>query len=166
MARHVTAQGQDKTAWLIRPLQTGDLPAVMEIERQGYSSPWSERIFHDCFRPEYQLWALQLQDRVIGYAVVAALFDEAHLLNLCVEPSCRSGGAGRYLLRHLIKEAFALGMNRVLLEVRLFNEKAIGLYESEGFRQIGMRPGYYSAPGDREDALVLALEAGSDVADA
>lgn len=142
----------------IRPLELADLNQVLDIERMGYSHPWNEAVFRDCFKPDYRLWALTEADVLQGYAVVAYLFDEAHLLNLCVGRPYRACGAGRRMLRFLIKVAFEEGMQRIILEVRRSNRPAISLYESEGFFQIGERPGYYPGALEREDALVLALD--------
>lgn len=141
----------------IRPLESGDLPAVLEIERRGYSHPWSEAVFRDCFRADYRLWALLHGGDLKGYAVISCVVDEAHLMNICVHPDMRGCGAGRYLLRRAIAEAVRAGMSRMLLEVRESNETAARLYEREGFEEIGRRPGYYPAGPLREDARVMAL---------
>ncbi|BES72702.1 ribosomal protein S18-alanine N-acetyltransferase [Marinobacter nanhaiticus D15-8W] len=142
----------------IRPLEMSDLDHVLEIERGGYSHPWSERVFRDCFRPDYRLWAHTEIGELQAYAVVAHLFDEAHLLNFCVGRAHRNSGVGRQLLRFLVRAAFHEGMVRLILEVRRSNEPAIALYESEGFQMIGERPGYYPGVQQREDALVFALD--------
>ena len=52
------------------------------------------------------------------------------------------------------------GARTLLLEVRPSNEKALALYRHYGFRQIGVRRGYYPAEGGREDALVMTHELG------
>lgn len=143
---------------IVRELTIADLPEVLDIERQGYSHPWSETVFRDCFRADYRLWALVEADTLVGYAVVAYMVDEAHLLNLCVARHSRRSGAGRQLLRHLVARAGHEGMARVLLEVRVSNESAAALYRNEGFAEIGRRAGYYPAAGESEDARVLALE--------
>ena len=52
------------------------------------------------------------------------------------------------------------GARTLLLEVRPSNEKALALYRHFGFRQIGVRRGYYPAEGGREDALVMTHELG------
>ncbi len=141
----------------IRALCQDDLPEVLDIECQGYSFPWSESIFRGCFRPDYRLWALEMSERLSGYAVVAYMAGEAHLLNLCVAAGQRRSGAGRRLLRHLVAESARDGMSQVLLEVRGSNSGAMDLYASEGFSVIGRRPGYYPGGREREDALVMAL---------
>ena len=67
---------------------------------------------------------------------------------------------GARLLRHAMDAARSAGASTLLLEVRPSNEGALSLYRHFGFRQIGVRRGYYPAQGGREDALVLthALE--------
>lgn len=144
----------------IRALAPEDMPAVLEIERQGYSHPWGEPVFRDCFRDNYRLWAACHGDELVGYAVVAYMFDEAHLLNLCVHPAWQGQGAGRRLLRHLLKEAAREQIWQTILEVRLSNEAAYQLYLAEGFAEIGRRPGYYPGADGREDARVMAFRFG------
>lgn len=149
-----SSQGLELT---IRPLAAEDLPEMLDIERQGYSHPWTEGVFLDCFKSSYRLWGASLGSSLVGYAIVSYVLDEVQLLNLCVRPGVRSRGAGRRLLRHLVAEAIRESMNQVLLEVRLTNRVACKLYRSEGFEEIGRRPGYYPAPSGREDARVMSL---------
>ncbi|MGO1462062.1 MAG: ribosomal protein S18-alanine N-acetyltransferase [Marinobacter sp.] len=141
----------------IRPLQAEDLPKMLDIERQGYSHPWTEGVFRDCFKSGYRLWGACLGGSLVGYAVVVYVLDEVQLLNLCVQPGARGDGVGKLLLRHLIAEAIRESMNQVVLEVRLTNTVACKLYRHEGFEEIGRRPGYYPAPSGREDARVMSL---------
>jgi ribosomal-protein-alanine N-acetyltransferase len=49
--------------------------------------------------------------------------------------------------------AKALGATMATLEVRRSNTPAIGLYDSLGYRQVGVRKRYY--PPNGEDALVM-----------
>ncbi len=140
----------------IRALAEADLPQALEIERLGHSFPWPETVFRDCFRDNYRLWAACRADTLVGYAVVAYLFDEAHLLNLCVNPQVQGQGIGRQLLRHLLRQAADEGIVQTILEVRLSNLAAEHLYLAEGFEEIGRRPNYYPGATEREDARVMA----------
>lgn len=153
----VSYQAVESLERSVRPLREADLPDVLEIERTGYSFPWAESVFRDCFRPNYRLWGIEVLGELVGYAVVAYMVDDAHLLNLCVVRQRRRSGLARSLLRHLITEAASEGMAQVVLEVRVSNHSAAGLYTSEGFSDIGRRPGYYPASSGREDARVLSL---------
>lgn len=150
-------QAVELSARAVRPLTVDDLPDVLEIERTGYSFPWAESVFLDCFRPNYRLWAVVLAGELVGYAVVACMVDEAHLLNICISKKQRRQGLARYLLRHLVCEAAKDGMTQVILEVRVSNHAAADLYLDEGFNDIGRRPGYYPSSSGREDARVLSL---------
>jgi len=142
---------------VIRNLVAGDLPAVMELERMGQSHPWSESIFRDCFKDGYRLWALEHNGQLQGFAIINNIFDEAHLLNICIHPRFRGQGGGRLLLQHVIDDAVNDGMACMLLEVRASNRVAIRLYRSERFVDIGLRRGYYPAASGREDARVMVL---------
>jgi len=149
---------------LLRPMHEGDLDAVMEVERRGYPFPWTRGIFQDCLRAGYSGRVLELDGRLLGYAMLSIAVDEAHVLNVCVDPHCQSQGLGRRLLRELVRLARLHRAARVFLEVRPSNAPAIALYHSEGFNEIGRRPRYYPTDGGREDALVMAMElVGDDI---
>ena len=160
MTYHKSYQNVLDADLLVRPLSADDVPSVLDIERQGYSHPWSESVFLDCFKDSYRLWGACHGDVLMAYAVVAYIVDEAHLLNICVHPRARGEGVGRHLLRHVLTTAAHEGMFQMLLEVRVSNHAAIALYQDEGFHEIGQRPGYYPTANGREDARVLMLSLG------
>jgi len=142
----------------IRGMMPGDLPAVAAVERASYAFPWSEGIFRDCLRVGYLCRVAELDGEIVGYGIVAMGAGESHLLNLCVRRDVRNRGVGRRMLRLCVERARQAGMEAMFLEVRPSNPRAIALYESEGFVQVGRRKGYYQAEGGREDALVLKLD--------
>src|SRR5579864_8165575 len=140
---------------LIRPMAESDVSDVIAVERASYQFPWSEGIFRDCLRVGYVCRVVTLTDSIIGYGVMSVGAGEAHVLNLCIGASHRCQGIGRRLLGYLIERGTAAGMSEAFLEVRPSNTAAIRLYQSLGFEQVGMRRGYYQAPGGREDAAVF-----------
>ena len=136
-----------------------DLDAVMAIEQRAYPFPWTRGIFIDCLASGYSAWVLECGRQIIGYGLLSVAADEAHVLNVCVDPQVQSRGHGRLLLRALLDSARKHRAQRVFLEVRPSNPNAIALYQSEGFNEIGRRPRYYPAANNgREDALVMAIE--------
>ncbi|KRG69400.1 alanine acetyltransferase [Stenotrophomonas terrae] len=143
---------------VLRPMYDGDLDAVMEVELRAYPFPWTRGIFQDCLRADYPSRVLVQDDGIVGYGVLSLAADEAHVLNVCVDPLCQSRGHGRRLLRELVRVARQRRALRVFLEVRPSNTSAIALYHSEGFNEIGRRPRYYPTSNGREDALVMAME--------
>ena len=140
---------------LIRDMTHEDVPAVIALELTAYTFPWSDGIFRDCLRVGYVCCVVELDDILIGYAVMSTGAGEAHVLNLCIAETYRGKGIGGQLLAHLLEFARSLGVHEAFLEVRPSNTAAIRLYQSQGFAQIGMRRGYYQAVGGREDAVVL-----------
>ncbi|MDX3933073.1 MAG: ribosomal protein S18-alanine N-acetyltransferase [Stenotrophomonas sp.] len=146
----------------VRALRESDLNAVMVIEERGYPYPWTRGIFLDCLRAGYPGLAMEENGLLVGYALLSIAADEAHLLNICVDPLNQSRGRGRQLLRAIVGLARDRGVQRVFLEVRPTNTPALSLYHSEGFNEIGRRPRYYPAADGREDALVMAIELVAD----
>lgn len=136
-----------------------DLREVLTIERRSYEYAWTEGIFRDCIRAGYHCRVLEIPHGFIqSYGVLSAAAGEAHLLNLCVRPELQGRGLSRRMLDHLLELARTVEVQTVFLEVRLSNIRAIRLYDSAGFHEIGCRTGYYPAVRGREDALVMARE--------
>jgi len=142
----------------LRPMREDDLDEVMRIEQQAYPFPWTAGIFRDCLRAAYPARVLHAGDDLIGYGVLSIAADEAHILNVCIDPREQGRGHGRRLLRGLVSIARGQGAQRIFLEVRPSNLHAIALYHDEGFNEIGRRPRYYPAHEGREDAIVMAME--------
>lgn len=140
---------------VVEPMRMGDVATVLEIERLSFSSPWPAYAF------EQELTANRLaryvvarrDDRVIGFAGIWLMVDEAHITTFGVHPDHRRQGVGRRLLLRLAELAIELGTVRMTLEVRVSNVPAQALYRSFGFHVAGRRIAYYSDDG--EDALVM-----------
>ena len=142
----------------MRPMRQADIEAVVAIEQRAYPFPWTAGIFRDCLRAGHHCWVLEAGAEIIGYGVLSAAAGEAHILNVCIDPDRQGAGLGRRLLRRLLDLARWHQAEQVFLEVRPSNPKAIALYRSEGFNEIGTRPNYYPAAKGREDAIVMAME--------
>ena len=104
------------------------------------------------------LIALDPAGEAIGFIIGRAIADEGEVLTLCVSPRARRLGVATALFGEL-KELLA-PRRRILLEVAITNQAALGLYESLGFKEVGRRPAYYRRDGKTVDALVLASDNG------
>lgn len=141
------------------PMGRDDIDEVMAIELRVCPFPWSRGNFSDSLKSGYNAWVCRVDGELAGYFVTMLTVDEGHLLNIVVAPNHQGVGIGARLLQQAMQVALAGGMHRLLLEVRPSNDKALTLYRHYGFKQIGMRRGYYPAGGgQREDALVLVRE--------
>jgi ribosomal-protein-alanine N-acetyltransferase len=134
-----------------------DLDAIMEIEPHIYSHPWSRGNFSDSLVSGYSAWVLLDGAKIIGYALMMMVLDEAHLLNLSVAKAYQKQGLGRLLLEHMITIAKKHAAANMFLEVRPSNISAIALYENMGFNEMAVRRGYYPAHNGREDAVLMGL---------
>ncbi len=141
----------------IQPLAVHDLEAVAAIERELYEFPWTLGNFRDSLAAGYSCWGIHSEDGLLGYAVMTLGAAEAHLLNLSVAEPCQRHGYGSMLLECLLEAAHTYGADVLFLEVRPSNDAARTLYGRRGFRQVGVRKGYYPARKGREDALLLSL---------
>lgn len=155
----MSALPQTPRAWLRAPMTLADLDAVLAIEACAYAFPWRRSHFIDSLAAGH--WTcLRLADdgSLVGYAVAMAAVDEMHLLNLTVAPAHEGRRHAQALLDALETEAQARGMRSLWLEVRPSNARARRLYAWRGFREVGLRRGYYpDAHGRREDAIVMSL---------
>lgn len=140
---------------ILRPMREPDLASVIEVEVRAYEFPWTLGIFSDCLRAGYCCWSLLLGDTLIGYGIMAVTSDEAHILNICVDPLHRRCGFAQRILDQLMQLAERHRASIVFLEVRPTNLPARHLYARNGFTQIALRRSYYPARKGREDALVL-----------
>lgn len=144
----------------MRQMTDADLAAVLSAERASHLAPWSEAIFRDCLRAGYCCLVAERAGEAIGHAVMSVAAGECHVLNLCVVPQAQGRGLGRRLLRRLLALARRRDVDTAFLEVRASNRRAIALYRSEGFDEIGLRKDYYPGvdrkDGGREDALMMA----------
>ena len=129
---------------------------ILEIERDSYGYPWSEKIFLDCISHNYHCNVLLLDEILVGYVITSFVQNECHIMNLCIKKDYRSHGYGKYLLNELHKEIINLNCKLVFLECRPSNKSALSLYKKEGYNEVGIRKNYYPATSGYEDALILA----------
>lgn len=141
----------------LAPMLAEDLIAIHAIESVANQFPWSLKNFEDSLNAGYQGWVVREQSRIIGYALVQHVLDEAHLLNICVHPQQQGRGLGRQLLNAVIDAVSLRGSNLMVLEVRRSNRRAQELYLSAGFNEMSIRRGYYPAAQGREDAVLMGM---------
>ena len=91
--------------------------------------------------------------RVVGYAGLWLMVDEAHVTSIAVSPGYRGLGVGELLFVALVDLSREIGAQYMTLEVRVSNTLAQNLYRKYGFKEAGVRRRYYS--DNNEDALIM-----------
>jgi ribosomal-protein-alanine N-acetyltransferase len=141
---------------IIRALQLRDLPAIDDIERESYATPWSRSMFAGELAKASSVCLGAFEEdtgELVGYLIVSRYVDAWHVMNIAVDPPMRRGGIATALLERLFELTTGDGRRGYTLEVRVSNTGAINLYEGLGFQPRGIRRGYYT--DNREDALIM-----------
>ncbi|WP_367036640.1 ribosomal protein S18-alanine N-acetyltransferase [Rossellomorea marisflavi] len=139
----------------IRFMTVDDVDAVMEIEEQSFTVPWSRESFISEMEENHLSMYIVIEDegRIAGYCGVWMVVDEAHITNVAVLPSHRGKGYGELLMRKIMEMTIESGARVMTLEARVSNVPAQSLYRKLGFQNGGIRKRYYS--DNQEDALVM-----------
>ncbi len=141
------------------------MPALASLEAACFTHPWTLAQIHEEVARVPPDMVLVLEEPgspggapagIRAYCSFRLVVDEMHVMNVAVDPGYRRQGLARRLLAFAMARAARAGARRALLELRAGNREALALYESLGFRSLGVRRGYYREP--TEDALVLARE--------
>ena len=137
------------------PLQLQYCEAVAEIAKESLPEHWSLDGIKNVLRYDNNIYyvARDLSGKIVGFAGIMLVADEAELLNIAVSESFRGRGIGQELLTKVLSKASQKGTQRMLLEVRKSNTSAINLYHKNGFVELGERKNYYSNP--KEDAIIM-----------
>lgn len=132
--------------------------ALAELEKVCFPEPWSEHALREELHNPAALFLVAQGEtgEVLGYVGCQTVLDEGYITNVAAHPAARRQGVGRTLVAALLEHARARALSFVTLEVRVSNAPAIALYEQAGFRPVGTRRNYYSAPC--EDALLMTRD--------
>jgi ribosomal-protein-alanine N-acetyltransferase len=140
---------------IIRGMRESDLDRIMEIEVKAFSPPWSRESFLlELTKNLLARYIVAEVDGVVaGYGGIWLIIDEGHITNIAVDEKYRGLGIGNQLVEGLIQLCVDRDIKAMTLEVRKTNEVAKSLYKKYGFKEYGIRPGYYS--DNNEDAIIM-----------
>lgn len=148
----------DVNELIYRAMTMADIPAIVAIEQEAFTSPWTTEAFtNELMNNLFARYMIMEYDgQIIGYGGMWVIMDEAHVTNIAVRADYRGKGLGSCLLAELQRTAVFFGAVKMTLEVRPSNEIAQQLYRKYGFEPAGIRPRYYS--DNNEDALIMWAE--------
>jgi len=136
-----------------------DLPVFVSLDKELFPySPWSASQYKEEFSSptRHFVVAVDEEQKIIGYAgVFAPGAAEADILTVGVVPEQRGKGIATALMALITEWATAQGSTAMMLEVKVDNAEAIGLYESLGYSTLNVRKDYFGAG---LDAQVMRLE--------
>lgn len=136
-----------------------DLPVFVSLDRELFPySPWSASQYKEEFSSptRHFVVAVDESNTIIGYAgVFAPGGTEADILTVGVVPEHRGQGIAKTLMAMITDWATAQKSTAMMLEVKVDNTDAIGLYQSLGYTRLNIRKDYF---GPGLDAQVMRLE--------
>ncbi len=123
-----------------------------------YELGWSwtpQRIVRNIIGKNTNVVVAKESNRVIGFALMGYLKDEAHLNLFGVDPDYQRQGIGTKLVEWLEQTALVSGIGIIYLETRLSNEAGRKFYQYLGYKTIQHVPQYYDG---KETAIRLAKD--------
>lgn len=141
---------------IIDTLKKQYIDGIDELNRLSFSHPWSKALIEQDMSNPNCFYAVGVEEgKVLGYAGMMVIADEANVTNVATHPDRRREGIGKKLLSKLIEICIENKFLLITLEVRKSNEAAIALYKNLGFEIEGERKNYYSDNG--ENALIMTI---------
>ena len=139
-----------------RKMKIQDISAVVQIENQLFSQPWSKQAFLESMEEDTLFVVAADQHEIVGYCGMYCSFEEGEITNVAVKPGNQNRGIDGRMLQYLLAQARQRNISRIILEVRVSNKNAIHLYKKLGFQNCGIRKNLYEMP--KEDGMIMLLE--------
>lgn len=142
-----------------RQANKDDLHELSSLEVEIFSDSWSEATlanYLESSEKDKAIYVLfdEVDEKILAYVIVQTLYVEMEIMRLAVVPTRRREGFGKKLMNILISVAKEHKIKKIILEVNSINYKAINLYKSLGFIEVGRRKDYYR---QGEAALLMDL---------
>lgn len=141
---------------MIRQFKTGDEKAIALLEKECFSSPWSENAILSSLENGTVFFLAEENGVVLGYVGLQVISPEGYVTNLAVTASARGKGLGTELAEQLDEFGKKENLEFISLEVRQSNTAAFSLYKKCGFKEVGKRKNFYTKP--TEDAIIMTKE--------
>ena len=122
-----------------------DLESIKDILISAFDDFWNYNILKDELKSENSKYIIaKSNNKIVGFAGIKILFDEADIMNIVVKKDYRNKGIGSILLENLVSLSEKFCLSSLSLEVNEENIPAINLYKKLGFKNIGIRKNYYN----------------------
>ena len=96
------------------------------------------------FQNEYShIFGEVVDGKVVGYACVRIMYEEAQICNIAVLPDFRRQGIATRLLKTVDEFSAIQGCERCELEVNVANTAAVEMYKKCGYEIAGTRVNFY-----------------------
>ncbi len=129
-----------------------DIEAICETERAAFAEPLKGETIRKMMENGAYFYACENAEAFVCFEKVC---DEGQIVSVACRPERRRQGLCTEIFETIKKNAGILGISFFTLEVRADNEAARALYKKCGFKETGVRKGYYQNP--KCDAILMDL---------
>ena len=154
-----------------RLAREGDIDAIARLHAASFATPWpaddwraylagssakggAERLY-----VSHRVGSDGCDGPLAGFILARRAADEAEILTVAVDATCRRQGIAGRLVASLAADLRQDLPCRLFLEVSVENTAALALYAASGFIEVGTRKHYYATPGRPPvDAKILACD--------
>jgi ribosomal-protein-alanine N-acetyltransferase len=162
---------------VLRYMTLTDIREVVVIDRLSFKPAWSEQSYayevgkapsshmvvmqevvdaSTGWRRFVRPFSSSSGGKILGYAGMWMIADEAHISTIASHPDERGKGIGEAILATLVHKAILSQSSYIVLEVRVSNVVAQNLYHKYEFIIADRRANYYH--DNREDAFDMRLD--------
>jgi ribosomal-protein-alanine N-acetyltransferase len=137
---------------------SADAPLLARLHVQCFADGWNEAAFASLLQNDHSFALIahaDSGDTAAGFILIQSAADEAEILSLAVLQERRRHGLAGELVRAGGQAAHARNAQFIFLEVDVNNTAARALYNRLGFKEAGLRRGYYRSCDSLSDALIL-----------
>ena len=128
----------------ISVMDLSDLDEIKDILEKDFDDFWNYNIFKSELKNQNSIYFIAKQsNEIIGFVGILLILDTAEITNIVVKKSFRGNGISKILMNHIINYCQEKNIVKINLEVNSKNESAINLYQSFGFKEVGLRKNYY-----------------------
>lgn len=142
----------------IKKLEKNDINKILQIEKSQNVTILKETVILDDMSNSNNTlyFGAIYNDIIVGYIAITYVIDSIDILSIVTMKNYENIGVATLLLEYIFNFAKKNNVNKIFLEVRTSNTKAINLYEKNNFKLISKRKNYYT--DTKEDALIYLKE--------
>lgn len=142
----------------IKKLEKNDINKILQIEKSQNVTILKETVILDDMSNSNNTlyFGAIYNDIIVGYIAITYVIDTIDILSIVTMKNYENIGIATLLLEYIFNFAKKNNVNKIFLEVRTSNTKAINLYEKNNFKLISKRKNYYT--DTKEDALIYLKE--------
>ena len=144
----------------IEPATIKDAKKLAQLHKSAFYRSWSENDFALMLSDATKnpcLIACNKRRKIIGFAILKTVANEAELLSIIIDKKWRKKSIGKALLSAIIDDLTMSAITKLFLEVAEDNISAINLYKSFAFDIIDKREAYYAKKGEKAAAALVMV---------